>query len=177
MKGREGQIFDLADTEAYGMSVEASPIPFGRIVVQSEKYDNACRLPDADDLLGKTATPCDNSDVIGISIHEQDFRKCDMGLAYPVGISTDKHYKKETESLSIGTKGRYYVKTESDIKPQQKVFYRIKTDSADPLKSNLGSIRGDDDGGNCLQLKGAKFVLQTAPSGSCAVIEINMGAN
>ena len=178
MRGKEGQIFDLTDTEAYGMSACDSSIPFGRIVVQSEKYDGGCRLPDDDDLLGKGATT-DANVPIGISIYGETFRGVNSGLKYPVGLEFDTNFKNEKESVSIGTKGRYYVIVENDTDPKvnRKVFYRTKTDTSDPLKSSLGSVRsGDDDGGNCKELKGSQFVLQSATAGNCAILSINMGA-
>lgn len=173
MHGKEGQWFDLSDTEAYGMSCAVSAIPYGRVVVH-HTVDNCCRLPDKDNLLASGATIGDDTDRVGVTMFEFDVSGCDAEVDAPIGWeTTGSDFKKKTQTISIATQGRIYVRPESDVKPGDKVFYRVQTDATNPLKQALGTMRNDDDGGKAVELKGARFVLQTALAGSCAVIDLN----
>lgn len=172
LNGKEGQWFDMSDTESFGLCAEVSAVPMGRVVVDGAQ-DNTCRLPDKDDILGGGSTT--GKEPIGFSIYEEvptDGHAVNAP-ASPIGWeTTGNNYHNITDPVSVGSTGRYYARPENDILKGGKVFYRVAIDGSDPLKQSLGTIRGDDDGGSAVEWKGARFILQDSLAGGCAVLDL-----
>ena len=183
MTGRSGQWFDLSDTEAYGLIIAKSIIPFGRVVVHAAGEDQCVRLPDNADQLTQDPTADEEDLVAGIVIYEKK-QSCacpvgEMPTMYPApagGFDVENgEVLNETEMGSIGTQGRYYVRVENDVTVGMKAYFRITTNAADPLTSSLGTLRGgDDSGGESVPFWKAKFVMQSALAGGIAIIDISV---
>jgi len=163
----EGLPYDLTNHNALGRSAEGSSIRFGA-AVEHGTGDNQAVLPDAANLLTNGAT---SGNFLGIVMREhvrgQKSIEDSANLAPPLGL--DKNYAEVTESVSVKTAGRIWIKTELAAVQGDPVYYRHTVLTTELL----GAISNATSAENNL-IVGAKFIT-SAGAGELAVIELATG--
>jgi len=164
-RGFPGQVTNnSAPFEAESMILEKSDAPFG-VVLVSDK-DGLCRLPDKDNILEQGES---TGVAVGVLVLEKaNDLQCSEHLKLPIG-NGETNYAKEKTIVSLMRQGSVFVKSETDVKRNDAVFYRhTKAD-----KTTLGAIRNDNDGGKAVKLNGAVF-MHGASAGEVVEIALNL---
>ena len=163
--GVPGQLTSNASpVEVESLVLEKSHAPFGVVLVSDT--DGTCRLPDKANVLTKGAS-------IGVAVgilikQEPNGLPCNEALALPIGEG-ETVYAKEGIAASLLRTGSIFVKTETAVKRNDAVYYRVeKTDT-----TTLGAIRNDADAGKAIKLNGAVF-KHGADAGEIVEIALNL---
>lgn len=165
MRGVPGQITNnSAPFETESMILEKSNAPFGVVLVSDT--DGVCRLPDKANVLAKGAS---TGVAVGILLREKEgHNACNEPLKAPIG-SGEVEYAKEKQVVSLMKQGTVFVRTETAVKRNNAVFYRVTSSDI----GNLGAIRGDADDGKAIKLNGAVF-MHTADAGEVVEVSLNL---
>ena len=164
-RGVPGQITNnSAPFETESMVLEKSNAPFGVVLVSDE--DGVCRLPDKDNILKQGAS---TGVAAGILLREKEgHQPCNEPLKSPIG-SGEVEYAKEKQVVSLMKQGSGFVKTETAVKRNDAVFYRVTSSDV----GNLGALRNDADNGKAIKLNGAVF-LHSAEAGDIVEVAVNL---
>jgi len=169
-----GQWADITDTDAHSRLVKFSPIPFGVAAVRADS-DTSCRLPDAGDVLGAGATTAAANVLQGIVMFQANNPDTNQGpLEAPVGLD-DIGYMGVTDSASLARHGNVWVIPEVAVTQGEPVFYRatLTDPAANPQTEQLGALTNTADGGNCIEIVGAKWYSSTANAGEYAILSLS----
>lgn len=164
MRGVPGQLTSNASpVEVESLVLEKSNAPFGVVLVSAS--DTTCRLPDKDDILEKGAS---TGVAVGIVVKQEPNGLCSEALSLPIGEG-ETVYAKDGSVVSLLRAGSIFVKTETAVKRNDAVYYRVvKTET-----TTLGAIRNDEDAGKAVKLNGAVF-KHSAEAGDIVEVSLNL---
>lgn len=133
-------------------------VDVGLVVVQAATGDRDARLPTVGDV---------SADAVGITVKSADSQ-------FNTGDETLTSAHRPGTMLPVLRQGSCWVVTEDAVVANASVFFRITA----PTLANeaIGRVRSDADGGDAVQLFGARF-LTSAAAGELVKVAINMPAN
>jgi len=157
VKGLEGLLFDLGNTDIMSYSAEGA-IPFGKFVALGTDKETQCKLP----TLASDITVATHG--IGLSLRTQDLENPMEGSLDPVGTYPDEF------TVSCMKKGRAWVMMEDAFTTESSVYVRYADGT---VVDNNGGFRTDADTASAASLPNCR-ILNSGAAGELAIIDFSL---